>query len=182
MKEQGERLRTTTSVGLCLGYRRPNYDGFPDLVLVTKRDSNQLGLIAGSLERGEEPFRAALREAEEEANLPPYTIIFLNSRPNVIIVPKSDTSSVGLIYDAEFTEPMNPDGYEPESSEVSFVKPYSIDELLALVKEPDRWYRPEFNLAAAKNWIREYVYWKYGTWEGMDFAHKVLSEWGLTQE
>ncbi len=178
-RAEHERHPTTTSVALRLGWQPEGNHLFPRLILVTKKGTGQLGLIAGGLEKDEDPFKAAYREAEEEADLPPYFFVILNSRPQVLVSPQSAKSSVGLVYDAQLLEAISPQGYVPDSPEISFVKPYTAEELLPLVEDPSRWYRPEFNLSLVKGWLREYVYYKYGSWEGDRFAHHLLLAWGL---
>ncbi len=178
-RAESKHFPTTTSVALRLGWQPKDDRLFPRLVLVTKKGTGQLGLIAGGIEKDEDPFKAAYREAEEEADLPPYFFVILNSRPQVLVSPQSAKSSVGLVYDAELCEPIPLEGYDPKSPEISWVKPYTAEELLPLVRDPKLWYRPEFNLPPVKGWLREYAYYKYGSWEGDRFAHQVLLAWEL---
>lgn len=181
-REHKERWPATVSVALRLGYIPQHVVRFPDLVLVTKRETGKLGLIAGGIEADENLFDALYREAREEAGLSRYDFRISDAGYRVIFAPHNESTSVGLIYDAIMTKAMGEAGYDPGGPEVSLVKPYPIEELIRLYKDSDVWYRPEFNRELVRLWLEEYIQWKYGVWEGEKFAKEVARRWGIIKD
>lgn len=154
------RLPTTTSVAVRLIYQ-PEGDLFPSLILVTQKQSGLLGLIAGGLEKGEKPLETLYREAKEEADLSSSSFVLMDQRPEVLAVSRKNKSSVGLAYDARLCKTIASEGYIPNSTEISLVKPYTVSELIKLLNDPSRWYYPEFNLYFVTKWIIDYIHIEY---------------------
>lgn len=174
----------SASVGVILNYYPPNCFGGPPkgLILCTKKDSGQLCLTAGAIEKGEDARKALFREIQEETGLDPE-LLKIGNVPDVIIIPGENKSSIGLVFESNQEHiPITSEGFVPESLEIALVKPYSVNELLELVHNPDIWYRPEFNLKIVKKWLRNWVDIKYGPFDGPKFVESVINAWGLKEE
>jgi hypothetical protein len=97
-----------------------------------------------------------------------------------IIVHGENKSSVGLIFSGSLKTPISTDGFKPDNAEIDWVKPFSIDELLELIRiNPETVFKPDFNIEAIKQWLRGYVDLKYGTWEGEEFAKAIKDSWDI---
>jgi len=126
-----------------------------------------------------DPRQAAIREAGEEANLTPDKISINGTPETFIITPHPSKYSLGLLYSGSVHRPIPNAGYEPQSDEIGFVKPFTIENLIELIHQPHQIYRPEFNLRFIRRWIQEYIRWKYGSWEGSRFARQVAEAWDV---
>jgi 8-oxo-dGTP pyrophosphatase MutT (NUDIX family) len=148
-----ERWPFSASVGLLLRNGREIGGG---LILVTKKTDGRLGLIAGGVEKAETGIEAIGREADEEAGLKPEDL-FIDTlvRPEIVFVPNKLNTSIGVVYRGFTVRRIPENGYKPESGEVDWIKPYSVEELFELANQPDRLYRPEFNLLVIRKWLVE---------------------------
>lgn len=146
------------------------------LIMVEKKGSGLLGFIAGHLEK-EDALSGILRELNEEANLKPENVI-LNKKPEVFVLPNVKKTSVGLAFRGETTKPINMSGYEPKSDEIALVKPYAVNELLDLIHEPEKLYKPDFNLAFLCYMILQYIGTKYA-YDSFGFQSAIAINWGI---
>jgi 8-oxo-dGTP pyrophosphatase MutT (NUDIX family) len=156
-----EKFFTKVSVGVRLNNNQISQGG-GDLVLITKRDSGLLGLIAGHLELNETGFMGIKREMYEESSLLPDSMIFMGQfqegrdpSPEIVWTFFDKQTSMGLIYDAFMKKPISNEGYIPDNTEIGLVKPYSHCELRVLINKPELWYKPQYNLAVVSAWLRD---------------------------
>lgn len=149
------------------------------LILVTKRDSRLLGLPAGHVET-EDPFTAAIREVEEETGLTKAEISLANHPVNRTIVSPGKVS-MGILYPGTTLKCIPQTGYARSEGEIAYVRPYLLDELLELIKTPDMFYKPEFNIAFISLTILNYIATKYA-YESPGFQRDIASSWGISQE
>lgn len=175
-----ERWPTTTSSALLLSNQKPwSHNG--ELVLVCQRKNDQWGLIAGNLEKGENCEQAVWRELQEETGLDSSRVVIQQTNlPRVFTIPGDTKTSIGLVYRSYMLTPIPRGGYEPKSSEVALVKPFSVEEIRELVAKPETVYKPDFNLFMLHYWLWQYYSLKYA-FEGGEFAELVARSRGVDE-
>ncbi|MFC1625257.1 NUDIX domain-containing protein, partial [Patescibacteria group bacterium] len=126
---------------------------------VNKEEQETWGLIAGGVEKGENAWEAALREAWEEAKIKRGNIIFVQGRnklePHVALIKKEEKISLGLVFDVTYSGPKVPlEGWKITTDRsVDKVKFFSWKEILNLLENKTKIYRPEFNHPQLLRWI-----------------------------
>jgi 8-oxo-dGTP pyrophosphatase MutT (NUDIX family) len=127
------------------------------IVLVRKRDSGLIGLIAGHLEKVEPEIEGLRREIKEETGLTPRHYV-LSRKRRVMLVPRfGRPSSVGVVYDGWTKSPLSMEGYQPDLDEIAWVKPYTLEEILDLIAHPELMYKPEYNLMVLSHVVLRYL-------------------------
>lgn len=155
--EGKERSPATVSVSLLLTHGRAGR------LLLTRHgikegEPESWGLIAGGVRMGENPWDAALREAWEEANIEPENIIFVKGRdslePHVAMIRGEDKIRLGLVFGVTYSGPKVPlDGWEiGHDSRVDRVKFFTWREILDLIDNEPKIYRPYFNTPQLLRW------------------------------
>lgn len=156
-----ERFPASVSVSLIMNHGRSNR-----LLLthhgVKKDEPDSWGLIAGGVEKGEDPWQAVIREAWEEANVRSENIIFVKGRnslePHVALINQERRISLGLVFDVTYSGPTVPlDGWEIDSdSGVDRVRFFTWGEVLSLLDNKESIYRSEFNFSQILRWTLKY--------------------------
>lgn len=148
------------------------------LLLVEKRKTGLLALPAGHL-GNELPINGIIREIEEETGLKraQYT---LYPQPLIYTVVYPTKVSLGLLYTGKTIHPIQSQGYEVDSEEISWVRPYSIDELLQLLAHPEKLYKPEFNQLFIAQMLLGWIQQKYA-FESLSFQKSLALDYGITE-
>lgn len=171
--------RHKISVAVALENTDPmNYDFLAGgLFMVTKRETGLLGLPAGHLEL-EVPFNAAIRELREETGLN-QADVRLRENPIIHAIVSENQVSVGILYSGKTRKCIPHNGYAMGPGEISFVRPFQIGELIELVNNPEKLYKPAFNRAFISTILLQYL----------DSMHSFRSaqleaarSWGIPEE
>ncbi len=150
-----ERFPATVSVALLLTHGRSKR------LLLTrqKSDQEQWGLIAGGVQQGETAWNAIVRETWEEARIKEQNIIFVTGwnslEPHVALIRGQDKIRLGLVFDSTYSGPrISLEGWEiSDDPKVDRVKFFRWQEILHLLEDQSRIYRPEFNYPQLLRWL-----------------------------
>lgn len=158
--------------------KSPRYLG-NGLLLVEKRKTGLLALPAGHLEL-ELPIDGIIREIEEETGLrrEQYT---LYPKPFTYTIVSPTKVSLGLLFTGKTIQPIESQGYEVDSDEISRVRPYSVDELIQLLTHPESLYKPEFNQYFIAQILLWWIKLKYA-FESLKFQRDLAIDYGITEE
>jgi len=154
-----ERFPSSVSVSLLLTHGRSGRLILTRHGIKTGEGKESWGLIAGGVERGEDPWRAAMREAKEEAGFSGEHIIFVRGRnnlePHVALVLGEDKNHLGLVFDTTYSGPrVSMDGWDvADDRSVDRVGLFSWQRVLKLLDDQTQIYRPEFNYPQMVRWI-----------------------------
>jgi 8-oxo-dGTP pyrophosphatase MutT (NUDIX family) len=148
------------------------------LILVQKRLTGLIGLPAGHLEK-EDHLSAIHRELREETGLTDQDVKIYGV-PDVIVLPGDKKTSIGIVFRGKTLHPISAEGYESQSPEISFVKPFSIDEILKLIANPELLYRPDFNWGLLNKIVIGFINLKYA-YDSPEFRAAVARSWGVDE-
>jgi 8-oxo-dGTP pyrophosphatase MutT (NUDIX family) len=150
--EREKRWSFSVSVGIMLA----NYSGYGpydrQLILVRKRDSGLWTPIAGGVKQGETSIDALWRELYEETGLTQALVALEGSQPIILENPQQTRTSTGFVYDATMKTPIDSKGFFHDSEEIELVKPHTLQELAELVNNPQKIFKPEYNLSVISEW------------------------------
>lgn len=171
--------RISASIGLLLENSLANDYRFLSggLVLVTKRGSGLLSLIAGHLEK-ETGADGVERELQEETGLL-ASQVRIRQRPSVHIIPSEAKTSIGILYSGKTVTTIPSNGYAHTSEEISWVKPYSVDELIELIASPEKLYKPVFNVSFISSALLNFIGTKYA-FDDEALHIEVARSWGIS--
>lgn len=154
----GTRFKAELSVSFLLTHGRSNRL-FLTRHGVKENNPETWGLIAGGVEKGENPLEAALREAKEEADINQENIIFVRGRnnlePHPVVILGEEKNWGGYVFDATYSGPSVPmEGWNIYGDEsVDRVELFDWRRVLHLLDKPEKIYRPEFNFSQMMRWI-----------------------------
>ncbi|MFC1790297.1 NUDIX hydrolase [Patescibacteria group bacterium] len=174
-QENQERFPSTVSVSLLLTHGRAGR------LLMVKQglkdgESKSWGPIAGGVDQGENAWDAALREAWEEARIPPEHIIFVRGRdslePHVALIRGDDKNSLGLVFSVTYSGPRVPlDGWDIDGDKsVDRTRFFTWQEVLNLMDSSSEIYRPDFNFPQLLRWTLA------NSWRSQKRA-RVINQW-----
>lgn len=149
-----ERFPASVSVSLLLTHGRSG-----SLFLTHHKENDSWGLIAGGVEKNENPWDSFVREAWEEAHISGKNIIFVRGRdsfePHVALIKGKDKTRIGLVYSATYSGPKIPlDGWDIEGDDsVDRVELFSWQRVLSLLDGNPVLYRSEFNHPQLVRWL-----------------------------
>lgn len=178
--ENKERFPSTMSVSLLLTHGRAGR------LLMTRHGVisgglESWGLVAGGVAQGENAWDAAVREAWEEAQILPENIIFVQGRDSfeshVALIRGEDKNRLGLVYSVTYSGPPFPlDGWNIMGDrQVDMAKFFTWQEVLDLMDNRSRIYRPYFNYPQLLRWTLA------NTWRSSKRA-EVTNRWLLERE
>jgi hypothetical protein len=66
-------------------------------------------------------------------------------------------------------------------TEIASVRPYLVDDLLQLIKTPDIFYKPAFNIAFISATILRYIVTTF-SFESTSRQHQIALDWGISEK